>query len=90
MGQKRPIPACRAYDPELWFPLGYDAAANAKQVATAKAVCVGCSVRIGCLEYAVEKQIAHGIWGGLTPDERRGMRGVEGGSDELMAAMASA
>lgn len=86
----RPAPACRAYDPELWYPLGYEAAANQAQIELAKSICLTCPLRIGCLEYALEHREADGIWGGLTPDERRGMSGVEGGKDELLAAMASA
>jgi WhiB family redox-sensing transcriptional regulator len=86
----KPIPACRAYDPEIWFPLGYSTAANQSQIELAQLVCAGCPLRIGCLEYALENREADGIWGGLTPEERRGMSGVEGGKDELLAAMASA
>lgn len=42
----------------------------------AKALCHTCVVRARCLEYAleserdVEKRSRHGIWGGLTPEER--------------------
>ncbi len=86
----RPLPACRAYDPDLWFPLGYSTAANQTQVMIAQSICAGCVYRIGCLEYALEHGEADGIWGGLTPEQRRGMSGVEGGKDELLAAMASA
>jgi hypothetical protein len=89
-GGGKPVPACRAHSPEIWFPLGYTAEANLSQIVVAKAICAGCPIRIGCLEFALEVKEEHGIWGGLTPKERRGMRGVEGGRDELLRAMVSA
>ncbi len=43
------------------------------QVAVAKAVCAGCAVRSECVEEALVR-IPDGIAGGLTPEERRGLR----------------
>jgi WhiB family redox-sensing transcriptional regulator len=37
----------------------------------AKAICVDCSVRRECLEYALAIREPHGIWGGLNEGERR-------------------
>ncbi len=34
-------------------------------------VCRSCPVRNKCLEYAIANEINHGIWGGMTPAERR-------------------
>ena len=42
-----------------------------KQAAEAKAVCACCLVRRLCLAFALRTRQAHGIWGGLTEDERR-------------------
>ncbi|MFC1408611.1 WhiB family transcriptional regulator [Streptacidiphilus sp. N1-12] len=39
-----------------------------------KAVCTGCQVRTACLGYALDEQIDHGVWGGLTARERRQLR----------------
>lgn len=89
-GGVKPAPACRAYDPDLWFPLGWQGPANERQIGQAKSVCAVCPVRIACLEYALANGEADGIYGGLTPKERRGMRGVEGGRDELLEALVSA
>ena len=36
----------------------------------AKAVCESCPVRAECLEHAVVTGERHGVWGGLTSDER--------------------
>ncbi len=35
------------------------------------AVCSNCDVAKECLKYAVDNGIAHGIWGGKTPRQRR-------------------
>ncbi|MFF4933154.1 WhiB family transcriptional regulator [Streptomyces griseofuscus] len=58
--------ACRATDPDELFVEG--AAQN-----RAKAVCNGCRVRTECLAYALDGRIEHGIWGGMTERERRGL-----------------
>lgn len=86
----KPTPACRSYDPEIWYPLSYTSELTSSFVQKAKVICTGCPLRIGCLEFALEFNEVNGIWGGLTPDERRGMRGERGGKDELFAALASA
>ena len=40
----------------------------------AKRICAGCVVVANCLSYAMVNSVQLGIWGGLTPDERRPMR----------------
>jgi hypothetical protein len=55
----------------MWFNLK-----NEKQVRLAKALCKGCPERITCLEDCLEYEALswedrHGIFGGLTPNERR-------------------
>ncbi|MGI5269063.1 WhiB family transcriptional regulator [Nonomuraea sp. CA-218870] len=62
--------ACKSSDPELFFPL----APSPVQEARAKAVCATCQVLTECRSYAVRAGEADGIWGGLTPDERRRSR----------------
>ncbi|MEV8633356.1 WhiB family transcriptional regulator [Streptosporangium sp. NPDC051023] len=62
--------ACRASDPELFFPL----AQSAEQEARAKAVCSGCPVLAECRAYALRVAEPEGIWGGLTVQERRSLR----------------
>jgi WhiB family transcriptional regulator, redox-sensing transcriptional regulator len=37
----------------------------------AKAVCARCPVRERCLRFALDERIAEGVWGGLSPQERR-------------------
>jgi WhiB family redox-sensing transcriptional regulator len=61
--------ACRSHADEarLWFP----EARLFASAAAAKKICAGCPVRLKCLSYALENDIASGVWGGLTAGERR-------------------
>ena len=65
--------ACLDEDPELFFPIGQTGPAI-RQVALAKQVCRGCGVREQCLEWALEAGQEHGVWGGLSEDERKRLR----------------
>lgn len=62
--------ACRSSDPDLFFPL----APSPLQEARAKAVCARCPVVNECRAYALREGETEGIWGGLTPQERRRTR----------------
>jgi len=42
-----------------------------EDIARAKAVCASCLVRQPCLEFALATHQVHGVWGGLTEEERR-------------------
>lgn len=64
--------ACRAHpEPDLWHG---DATGKTghRMTARAKAVCSTCPVELRCL--AVHFFEPHGIWGGMTEDERRALR----------------
>ncbi|MFF9428354.1 WhiB family transcriptional regulator [Streptomyces sp. NPDC091368] len=39
----------------------------------AKALCTGCPVQAECLAYALDHRVEHGVWGGMTERERRGL-----------------
>lgn len=59
--------ACAQVGGDEWFPeLG---STNHR----AKAVCDGCTVREACLQYALDNNETWGVWGGLSPTERRGL-----------------
>ncbi|WP_086710268.1 WhiB family transcriptional regulator [Streptomyces antimycoticus] len=62
--------ACREVDPELFFPVGNtpDAIVQSNE---AMAVCHRCPVTELCAEWALERRIEHGVWGGLTEAQRR-------------------
>jgi WhiB family redox-sensing transcriptional regulator len=82
--------ACRApgIDPELFFPIG-DSGPALVQGAIAKDVCARCLVRQSCLTSALRRGEAHGIWGGTTPEERRGLRArLASGTDDAVARIA--
>ena len=59
--------ACSGQPAHIWFPPGADAEEHATE---AKQVCGGCPVSADCLEQALADREQHGIWGGLTTDER--------------------
>jgi hypothetical protein len=46
----------------------------AKYIAEAKLICVDCPVRQTCEDYAIEKKIRSGIYGGKTHTERQGTK----------------
>jgi len=55
-------------DKDLFFP--NNRIQEAERLHQLKAICASCIHEKECLEYALEKQIIHGIWGGSTPVER--------------------
>jgi len=66
----RSAAACRDTDPDLFFPVS-GSGRSLDQAEQAKAVCAGCPVRPSCLAFALRTGQPHGIWGGLTEEERR-------------------
>jgi WhiB family transcriptional regulator, redox-sensing transcriptional regulator len=69
----RHLSACLDEDPELFFPIGNTGPAI-RQIEEAKAVCRRCDVREQCLTWALESGQDHGVWGGLSEDERRALK----------------
>ena len=58
--------ACVGQDPEVFFPPpGLNQYANA-----AKKICARCPVAQTCLQYALDHEEAHGIWGGMSARQR--------------------
>lgn len=55
---------CAQVDPELYFP------EPGAPTAPAKRICAGCPVRVECLDYALTAREAHGVFGGLSAQER--------------------
>jgi WhiB family redox-sensing transcriptional regulator len=50
-------------EPDWWF--------EESDPALAKAICDTCPLKVRCLEYAVTNNEHHGVWGGLTVEERQ-------------------
>ena len=63
---------CRDEDPELFFPIGNTGPALL-QIADAKSVCRRCPVISECLTWALESGQDHGVWGGMSEEERRAL-----------------
>jgi len=59
---------CLGLDPDLFFPL------RGASTREAREVCRGCTVRLDCLEVALENVEKYGIWGGMSERERRRLR----------------
>lgn len=66
--------ACTSVDPDLFFP----PPASPKVTAAAREVCRGCPVQVQCVDFAIRADTGgrplHGIWGGLTHDQRTRLR----------------
>jgi WhiB family redox-sensing transcriptional regulator len=76
--------ACRDEDPDLFFPIA-SAGPGRAQVAAAKAVCARCAVRQACLRFALEVSQDHGVWGGMSEEERRAIRNARSNQAERLA-----
>jgi WhiB family transcriptional regulator, redox-sensing transcriptional regulator len=70
----RLLAACRHADPELFFPVS-PSGPSLDQVTQAKAICAGCPVRQQCLAFALDTRQDHGVWGGMSEEERRPQAG---------------
>ncbi|HEX4659666.1 MAG TPA: WhiB family transcriptional regulator [Streptosporangiaceae bacterium] len=67
------LAACQSADPDLFFPISASGRASA-QMARAKAICARCLVQDDCLRYALAADPVHGVWGGMSEEERRRLR----------------
>jgi WhiB family redox-sensing transcriptional regulator len=59
---------CLGADPEIFY------VEKGGSSAEAKAICRGCPVEERCLDYALENNEVHGIWGGHSQPELRILR----------------
>jgi WhiB family transcriptional regulator, redox-sensing transcriptional regulator len=65
----REAAACRDTDPELFFPISSHGQSR-EQSERAKDFCMRCPVVRCCLEFALRTRQMHGVWGGMTEEER--------------------
>jgi WhiB family transcriptional regulator, redox-sensing transcriptional regulator len=65
--------ACRGPESTVFFPPTWPERRDEREAreTRAKSICAECAVRVACLEYALQIREPHGIWGGLTENERR-------------------
>ena len=59
---------CREYPAGTFFPR------DGLGVIKAQKICASCPVADQCLEYALDNHVDHGVWGGLSEDERRALK----------------
>ncbi len=62
---------CAQTDPESFFP------STGGSTRDAKRVCRRCPAQPDCLDWALETNQSHGVWGGTSETERRAMRRAE-------------
>ncbi len=56
---------CAQVGGEAFFPEQGNPAGPAKRI------CARCPVQVECLEYALDNNEPYGVWGGMTPEERK-------------------
>lgn len=66
----RALGACTQEDPDLFFPIGSTGPALL-QIEEAKAACRRCPVVEICGTWALESGEKHGVWGGMSEEDRR-------------------
>jgi WhiB family redox-sensing transcriptional regulator len=67
---------CAQTDPDAFFP------EKGGSTREAKRTCMACEVRTECLEYALEHDIRHGVWGAKSERERRSITRERRGQQE--------
>jgi len=65
-GSWRAKGACQGLDAGIFYPEDEDDLAE-----NAKSVCAECTVRLACLNHALDHREHLGVWGGATARERR-------------------
>jgi WhiB family redox-sensing transcriptional regulator len=82
--------ACRFADPSLFFhPRNERGRSRNNRDVAALFVCTRCPVVESCRDYAMRAREAHGVWGGLTEDEREAIfrrMDAEAGMDQAFEA----
>ena len=68
---------CREIGGDVFFPEVIDVTGEIVEprvlVYAAKRICARCPVRVQCLEYALDNEEVHGVWGGTSAKERQRM-----------------
>lgn len=62
--------ACATADPDIFFP---QRQGNSTSYSKARQICSRCSVTRECLESALAEHVSQGMYGGLTPKERKAL-----------------
>lgn len=69
---------CAGLDSELWFPAEVSRRGRHRHGddRDAKRICGSCPVIDQCLQHALDHGEADGVWGGMSPEERRELKRV--------------
>ncbi len=66
--------ACREVNSTVFFgPVGERGGVRREREQRAKAICADCPVQLACRRHALDAAEPYGVWGGLTPEERRSL-----------------
>ena len=73
-------PACLGEDTKLWFAIDQveyrednDVYSVAEAYPVAKAICASCDIIDACRDWGIKHE-SYGIWGGMSPSERKRYR----------------
>lgn len=70
-------PVCAEVGTEIFFSTDADEGGNSALVQEtyrdAKRICAGCEHITECAEWGIKNEV-HGVWGGLTPSDRKRLR----------------
>lgn len=73
---------CKAMGNEMFFDYGKGRGKDAiKNLARVARFCSDCPVRKECLRFALDNNIKYGVWGGMSPNQRKSFRN---GSDKVV------
>ena len=75
---------CTSY-PDLFF--GDDSNSPVADVRIAKRMCQRCPIRLQCAVYGVEAEEEFGVWGGLSPLDRKKLKRTYGSSRKASEAI---
>ena len=67
---------CKEGDPEFFFPTSKEE--QAERLENLQSLCASCIHQSDCAEFAINENIQHGFWGGLTAEERQHIVKVRG------------
>lgn len=70
------LAACKGMDAALFYPQVSDTdmgigTESQRKYREGQEVCCSCPVQVQCLQYALDRDEKWGLWGGLTPRDRR-------------------
>jgi len=67
-------PPCTNYPDAFFHDDATSSAGPRWNYKIAKTLCADCPIRLECLEYALAADEEYGVWGGLSPVERRQLK----------------